>query len=83
MFWITTVGLLVCGVTAAIHSRIVIRVCAVLWLVGISMFGGVQLEKLLFINRHIDLCVDETASYFREHGSFDPFCKVLRDEWST
>ncbi|MEL7258859.1 MAG: hypothetical protein AAFN80_13590 [Pseudomonadota bacterium] len=38
---------------------------------------GVTWQKATFVNRHIDMCHDETSRYFVEYGRFDPYCQVF------
>lgn len=51
---------------------------ALTMLVGASTFLGTQIEKGLFVNRHIDLCLDDTAAYYREYNGFDPYCAMVQ-----
>lgn len=45
-------------------------------LVFAFVLGGFW-QKATFVNRHIDMCHDETSRYFVEYGRFDPYCKVF------
>jgi hypothetical protein len=47
-------------------------------LVCTSAFLGTLIEKGLYVNRHIDLCTDDTAQYYREYNGFDPFCSQVK-----
>ena len=47
---------------------------------GASIFLGTQIEKALFVNRHIDLCLDDTAAYYREYNGFDPYCAMVNPD---
>ena len=37
--------------------------------------------KLLAVNRHIDLCMDQTAWYFKENNRFHPDCGDPNVKW--
>ncbi|WP_317056006.1 hypothetical protein [Roseovarius rhodophyticola] len=38
--------------------------------------GGLW-QKTTFVNRHLDMCGDETSRYFVKYGRFDPYCEVF------
>jgi hypothetical protein len=54
-----------------------VRRLGVFALVGAAVACGMLVEKGLFVNRHIALCADDTAAYYREFNRFDPYCEVL------
>jgi hypothetical protein len=54
-----------------------IRRIFTLLLVGGSFWLGMTFESYIGANRVIDLCMDDTAGYFRKHGRFHPDCEAL------
>lgn len=60
------------------ERRRFLQLIALALLVGASAFLGTLVEKGLYVNRHIDLCMDDTAQYYREYNGFDPFCAKVK-----
>lgn len=58
-------------------SRPLISFVAVFAALCVSFALGGLWQKALFVNRHLDMCSDQTSKYFVEHGRFDPYCKVF------
>ena len=42
---------------------------------------GLSVAKSLAVNRHIDLCMDQTAWYFKENNRFHPDCDNPNVKW--
>lgn len=58
------------------HSK-PIRLVGLISIAAISFSAGITLEKILFVNRHIDLCTDETSEAFLNYGGHSQFCKQV------
>jgi hypothetical protein len=56
-----------------------LRRAVTLALCGAAFWAGMQAERLLFANRVIDLCMDDTSGYFRQNGRFHPDCEGIVD----
>ncbi|MEM7424131.1 MAG: hypothetical protein AAF334_10430 [Pseudomonadota bacterium] len=80
MFWLLPCLILLAGILAgAFATNVLGRTAALLLCVVAAFWLGIAFEKFSFVDRHIDMCADETSQYFREHGGFDPYCEVLND----
>jgi hypothetical protein len=54
-----------------------VRRLGVFALAGAAFACGMVAEKAVFVNRHIAMCMDDTAATYRATHRFDPYCEVL------
>lgn len=66
-------------IIGAVSGKKLFRVVALMLCTAGAFTAGMMWEKAGFVNRHIDMCHDETSRYFREYGELDPYCEVLKD----
>ena len=46
-------------------------------LAGAAIAFGMVAEKATFVQQHIAMCLDDTATTYRATNNFDPYCEVL------
>lgn len=54
-----------------------LRRLGVFALAGAAVAFGMVADKAIFVNRHIAMCLDDTAATYRATNQFDPYCEVL------
>ncbi len=64
---------------AAMSHRAEVRWIAIAGAVLMAIVLGTKIEKLLWINRHIDVCTDDTSPAFRRDLAEGTFCYEALD----
>jgi hypothetical protein len=72
ILWLAFV--VVAFVAAIFVPRVTTRALCVVALVLFSVVLGTKVEKLLWLNRHIDVCVDDTSGSYRRDLAEGDFC---------